>query len=156
MPVLMFFLFIACGGQTPRAELITEDVQPTESYENWVAWAEQSGSGLWEDGSHRFSLSQAQVYGRSDFPPFYNVEGFSIKNGVMYVSDPLDNCLAAVDVAAGELLWKAGEQGEGPGHFNGISEVAAGDSCIAVCDMGNNRIALLSFQGEFLEYIPIQ
>jgi len=149
-------LILGCGGQTPQAESITEDVQPAESYENWVEWAEESGSGLWEDGTHRFSLSRSQVYGGSEFPPFYNVEGFSIKSGVMYVADPSDNSLKAVDVASGEQLWKAGEQGEGPGHFNGISEVAAGDSCIAVCDMGNNRIALLNLQGEFQAYITIQ
>ena len=149
-------LILGCGGQTPQGESAAEDAQPTESYENWVEWAEQSGSGLWEDGSHRFSLSRSQVYGGSDLPPFYNVEGFSIISGVLYVADPSDNSLAAVDVASGEQLWKAGEQGEGPGHFNGVGEVAAGDSIIAVCDMGNNRIALLSFEGEFLAYIPIQ
>lgn len=154
--VFVPFLFFGCGGQAPEPEVSAESVQPAESYANWIEWAEKSGNGLWEAGSHRFTLSQAQVYGGDDFPPFYNVEGFSIQNSTMYAADPSDNSLAAVDVNTGEQLWKTGEQGEGPGHFNGIGEVAAFEGGIAVCDMGNNRIALLSLAGEFLEYIPIQ
>ncbi len=156
-------LFTSCGSEDAspshegaaavRSESVTE--QP-DTLSHWVYWAEESGDGLWEDGSHRFHLSEAQVFGGQEIPPFYNAEGISLKGDTLYVSDPADQSLVAVSLTSGEQLWKVGEQGEGPGHFNGIGEIAAGNSRIAVCDMYNNRISLLNHSGEFLTDILIQ
>jgi len=101
-------------------------------------------------------LSEAGVYGGQEFPPFYNIEGFSLSRDTLYVSDPTDQSVAAVSLSSGEQLWKVGEPGEGPGHFNGIGEVAACPARIAVWDMFNNRISLLSPSGEFVTDILIQ
>ncbi len=145
-----------CGNYQPDETATETTVVMADSVSNWIEWAEESGNGLWEDDSHRFVLSESSVYGGQEIPPFFNVEGFCFKGDTMFVSDPADQSLAAVSLTTGELIWKAGEQGEGPGHFNGICEIAAGNSRIAVCDMGNNRITLLSFAGEFLAEIPVQ
>lgn len=157
--IALAMISFSCGENTPPEVETNEtetSVEQPDTLAQWVSWAEKSGDGLWEDGSHRFRLSEAEVYGGQDIPPFYNVEGLSLRGDTMYVSDPADQSLASVSLVTGEQLWKVGEPGEGPGHFNGIGEVAAGASMIAACDMYNNRISLLSPSGEFLIDIPIQ
>lgn len=156
--IVLAMICISCGDTAPEAEAVETEaiVVLPDTLSQWVFWAEESGNGLWEDGSHRFVLSEAEVYGGQDMPPFYNVEGFSLSGDTMYVSDPADQSVAAVSLVTGEQLWKAGEPGEGPGHFNGIGEVAAGALVIAACDSYNNRVSLLSFSGDFLTDISIQ
>ncbi|MCD4777208.1 MAG: hypothetical protein K8S15_14315 [Candidatus Aegiribacteria sp.] len=157
--IVFTILCFSCGeNPAPETEAFETEtaVEQPDTLSQWVSWAEESGDGLWEDGSHRFQLIETEVYGGQEMPPFYNVEGFSLKGDTMYVSDPADQSLVAVSLTTGEQLWKAGEPGEGPGHFNGIGEVAAGNSRIAVCDMFNNRISLLSPSGEFMVDILIQ
>ena len=159
--LLIPVILSGCGGNQPSATTAPVNIEDTttvltDSVARWVEWAEESGDGLWEDESHRFVLSESVVYGGQEMPPFFNVEGFCFKGDTMFVSDPADQSIAAVSLTSGELLWKAGEQGEGPGHFNGVCEISAGSSRIAVCDMGNSRIILLDFSGEFLSEIAIQ
>ncbi|MCK4807544.1 MAG: hypothetical protein KAT09_07845 [Candidatus Aegiribacteria sp.] len=157
--IFLSVMSFACGkNPAPETETLETEtaVEQPDTLAQWVSWAEESGEGFWEDGSHRFQLSEAEVYGGQEMPPFYNVEGFSFRGDTMYISDPADQALVAVSLTTGERLWKVGEPGEGPGHFNGIGEVAAGSSRIAVCDMSNNRISLLSHSGEFITDISIQ
>ncbi len=153
-------LIPGCGEDPVEEVSVIEAVEelPTmpDSVARWIDWAEESGDGLWEDGSHRFILEESVVYGGQEMPPFFNVEGFDFKGDTLFVSDPADQSLAAVSLTSGRQIWKAGEQGEGPGHFNGISEIAAGPSRIAVCDMGNSRVTLLNYSGQFLSNIPVQ
>lgn len=156
--IVLVMISISCGDTAPEAEVVGNEtvvIQP-DTLAQWVFWAEKSGDGLWEDGSHRFRLSEAEVYGGQEIPPFYNVEGFSLSGDTLYVSDPTDQSVAAVSLSSGEQFWKVGEPGEGPGHFNGIGEMAAGASGIAACDMYNNRVSLLSPSGEFLTDISIK
>ncbi|MCK5132160.1 MAG: hypothetical protein KAR40_08435 [Candidatus Sabulitectum sp.] len=153
-------IFSGCGESPPEEVSVIETVEEVpvipDSVAQWIEWAEESGDGLWEDGSHRFILKESLVYGGQEIPPFFNVEGFDFKGDTLFVSDPADQSLAAASLTTGEQIWKVGEQGGGPGHFNGICEIAAGSSRIAVCDMGNNRVSLLNFSGEFLTEISIQ
>ena len=156
--IVLTIILFSCGDTAPETETVETEtvvVQP-DTLSQWISWAEKSGDGFWEDGSHRFGLSEAEVFGRQEMPPFYNVEGFSLSGDTMYVSDPADQSVAAVSLVTGEQLWKAGEPGEGPGHFSGIGEVAASSARIAVCDMYNNRVSLLSPSGEFMTDILIQ
>lgn len=157
--IFLTVICLSCGeNPTPEADTAETEtaVEQPDTLSQWVSWAEESGYGLWEDGSHRFRLSEAEVYGGQEIPPFYNIEGFSLTGDTMYVSDPTEQSLVAVSLTTGEQLWKVVEPGEGPGHFNGIGEVATGASRIAVCDMYNNRVSLLSPSGEFLIDILIQ
>jgi len=153
-------LFSGCGEGPEEEVSVTESVEelPTipDSVARWIDWAEESDDGLWEDDSHRFILEESIVYGGQEIPPFFNVEGFDFKGDTLFVSDPADQSLAAVSLSCGEQIWKVGEQGEGPGHFNSICEIASGPSRIAVCDMGNSRVTLLNYSGEFLSEIPVQ
>ncbi|MEA3267168.1 MAG: hypothetical protein U9P42_09550 [Candidatus Fermentibacteria bacterium] len=161
LPIAVAAAFSGCGEAPPAEEVsVIETVEalPTvpDSVARWIDWAEKSGEGLWEDGSHRFILEESIVYGGQEIPPFFNVEGFDFKGDTLFVSDPADQSLAAVSLTTGEQIWKVGEQGEGPGHFNGICEIASGPSRIAVCDMSNSRVTLLNYSGQFLGNIPIQ
>jgi len=162
MIVLFGIVSILCVGcsETPSIEIVVTEAEKApvvpDSVSRWIDWAERSGDGLWEDGSHRFVLEESMVYGGQEFPPFYNVEGFCFKGDTLLVSDPADQSIAAVSVETGDLLWKSGESGEGPGMFSGICEIAAGPSEIAVCELGNNRVSLMSFQGDYVTSIPVQ
>ncbi len=157
--IFLLVISFSCGeNPAPETEAVETEtaVEQPDTLSQWVSWAEESGDGLWEDNSHRIQLLEAEVYGGQEMPPFFNVEGFSFSGDTMYVSDPSDQSLVAVSLTTGEQLWKVGEPGEGPGHFNGIGEVAVGNSRIAVCDMFNNRISLVSSSGEFMTDILIQ
>lgn len=155
-----FLLMFSCSENQPEEIAATEAVEEAiaipDSVARWIDWAEESGEGLWEDDSHRFMLEESIVYGGQEFPPFYNVDGFCLKGDTMFVSDPTNQSLVAVSLTTGEQIWKVGEEGEGPGYFNGISEIAAGDSKIAICDMNNGRVSLTDFSGEYQTEIPIQ
>ncbi len=66
--IFLSVISFACGEDTPPpetegVEIDTVVVQP-DTLSKWVSWAEESGEGFWEDGSHRFRLSEAEVYGR--------------------------------------------------------------------------------------------
>jgi len=156
----LFVVLSGCANKPAEEITLTETVEELpiipDSVARWIDWAEESGEGLWEDGSYRFILDEAVVYGGQEFPPFYNVDGFCFKGDTLFVSDPADQSLVAVSLTTGEQIWKVGEQGEGPGYFNGISEIAAGDSRIAICDMNNGRVSLTDFSGEFQTEIPVQ
>ncbi len=153
-------LSTGCGEGSAEEVSVIDTVEELpavpDSVAGWIDWAEESGEGLWEDDSHRFILEESIVYGGQEIPPFFNVDGLCFKGDTMFVSDPADQSLAAVSLTTGEQIWKIGEEGEGPGRFNGISEIAAGSSRIAVCNMGNNRITLLDFSGELFAEIAMQ
>lgn len=157
---ILIVLISGCGEAPPAetvAVVVTEEAPAIpDSIAQWINWAEESGDGLWEDDNHRFILEESTVCGGQEMPPFFNVEGFCFKGDTLFVSDPADQSLVAVSLTSGLQIWKVGEQGEGPGHFNGICEIASGPSRIAVCDMANSRVTLLNYSGEFLTYIPVQ
>ncbi len=156
---IVSMLHIGCGDAPGSETAVTaEEDAPVipDSVGRWIDWAEKSGDGLWENGSHRFLLKESMVYGGQEFPPFYNVEGFCFRGDTLFVTDPTDQSVSAVSVDTGDLLWKSGEHGEGPGMFNEICEIAAGPSEIAVCDLANARVSLINFQGDFITSIPVQ
>lgn len=71
-------------------------------------------------------------------------------DGGVFVLDFSDNNLKIFD-AHGTFLKVVGRKGQGPGEFNMPSELAVAGDRLAVWDMGNRRLALLTRAGEFIE-----
>jgi len=70
---------------------------------------------------------------------YYMIECFVIDGNNIYLSDGCSqNLLAFTD--EGDLLWKTGGEGEGPGLFAGIGEIAVNGDTVAVCNHGTGRI----------------
>ncbi|MCK5132926.1 MAG: hypothetical protein KAR40_12325 [Candidatus Sabulitectum sp.] len=86
-------------------------------------------------------------------PPFYTADYFSISGDSIFVSDDAVQTLVCMTLD-GTVQWKAGELGEGPGHFLGIGRSAVSDEYIAVCNNGGCAIDLYSRAGEFVQRIP--
>jgi hypothetical protein len=68
--------------------------------------------------------------------------------GDLYIADDLNTEILKIS-PDGNLLWKVGRKGSGPGEYRHPYRLAArGDSGIAVLDWGSGRVTLLSASGE--------
>ncbi len=121
----------------------------------WSDWAEGSAEGRWEsDSTHLVSIStRVTIGGDSPEPAFFTVESFAASGCTLYVTDPQAERLVAMDLA-GNVLWRAGSPGEGPGCFTGIGQVACTGGVIAVANRSLGRIDLFSKAGEWTRSIP--
>lgn len=86
-------------------------------------------------------------------PPFNRPTNIAFApSGDFYVSDGYGNCKVHRFTAAGELVQSWGEPGSGPGQFNlphGLR--VAADGRVLVADRENDRIAVFSPDGKFLD-----
>ena len=73
------------------------------------------------------------------------------KNGFVYLVDMYNYQIVAVD-PTGEIAWKSGGQGQGPGEFRTPYRLAvAPDSTVYVFDRFGSAISRFSRQGEFID-----
>lgn len=70
---------------------------------------------------------------------YFMIESFVIDDDRVYLADGRTSLLLAFDLN-GDLLWKTGGEGEGPGLFSGIGDIAVRNDTLAVCNHGVGRI----------------
>lgn len=124
----------------------------------WKEWAEASDDGIWEgDSTHNLSFELLRIYGGElkQEPIFFSIESFAVSGDTIFIADDQTQQLIAIDFN-GDLLWKVGGVGEGPGLFSGIGQIAVNKNYIIVSNMRNSRIDLFSRAGEWLKSIPAQ
>jgi sugar lactone lactonase YvrE len=121
----------------------------------WSDWAEGSDEGLWEgDSTHLVSIRTIWTLGGdSPDPAFYTVESMAFSGETLFVTDSQAERLVAMDMA-GNVLWRSGSPGEGPGCFTGIGQVACSGGAIAVTNQSLGRIDVFSRAGEWTGSIP--
>ncbi|PIE52961.1 hypothetical protein CSA37_03335 [Candidatus Fermentibacteria bacterium] len=123
----------------------------------WKDWAEGSDTGLWvNDSLHRVSVCEIARYGGDESmnPPFYKPEALDVCGDMIYIADGGTQKLVAIN-HNGEVVWETEGIGEGPGHFNSISQVDATTEIVAVSDIANARVDLFSIEGEWLNSVPV-
>jgi len=86
---------------------------------------------------------------------YYMIECFVTDEDNIYLSDGCSQNLLAF-TKEGDLLWKIGGDGEGPGLFTGIGEIAIKGDTIAVCNHGVGRVDFFSStSGDWLSSISV-
>jgi hypothetical protein len=127
-----------------------------ESLALWRKWATSSDQGLWEDdGCRGLSFKPLSTHGGTLPPHFFSVESFAIRGDTVFITDPAANRLVALD-HRGDLMWAVGQPGEGPGDFAHIGQVAVSPTHVAVADVGNNRVNLLTRRGRWQRSFAVQ
>jgi len=118
----------------------------------WKLHSESSSEGLWENQDiHSVSLERIATYGGEEDlePPFFTADYFSVSGDSIFVSDDPGQRLVCLTLD-GEVQWRAGEVGEGPGHFLGIARSDVSEEYVAVCNNGGCAIDLYSRSGGFV------
>ncbi len=131
---------------------------PLDTLEKWTAYVQSSDEGLWEDDpDHSLILGRvAALGGENDLsPPFYDPLYIHVISDTLLIADQATQELVCMN-SSGELFWKAGDIGEGPGHFHGIGTMANAGNLIAVANTGLDRIDIFTCSGEFSRTISIQ
>jgi hypothetical protein len=72
-------------------------------------------------------------------------------DGTVFVTDR-GTKVVAFDTL-GTVRWSDGRPGQGPEEFENINDIRLHDDLLYLPDLGNNRIAVLSTEGEFQRYI---
>ena len=151
--IQLVFLLILCSCNN------SSGIADGPGGQSWKDWAESSDVGLWEgDISKCIKFDLIRTYGddiSSGDMLFTSIEAFAVSGDTIFVSDQCMEELVAFDLD-GNLLWRFGEKGEGPGHFARIGQVAVSSTSIAVANINNSRVELISRSGKYIGTIPIQ
>ncbi len=129
-----------------------------DTLSKWKLYAESSDNGLWEgDSAHNLLLDRVAILGDEEdlTPPFFNALYLHIVGDTLMIADQSTQELVCMR-PNGEILWKAGESGEGPGHFHGIGTIASAGDWISVANTGLGRIDFFSTSGVFTTTISIE
>jgi len=125
--------------------------------DSWREWAESSGSGLWLDQNHRILVYERVrvIGGESETQPIiFDAYRVATKGDSLLVTDRAQQCLVCLD-SLGNVLWRFGEPGEGPGTFVYIMDVIVFGQYIAVSDNALGRIDLLTSDGQYINSIAV-
>ncbi|PIE51393.1 hypothetical protein CSA37_11745 [Candidatus Fermentibacteria bacterium] len=148
--MLVFFVlavFAGCQNNTDSMESRLSALQ---------RWMESSSPPAVSMEMPLYMVSEVVLSPESCNYEYFFIESFDIQDGKVFITDGRSSALLAYTLD-GELLWKAGGAGEGPGLFSGIGEVAVRGDTLAVCNHGLGRIDLFSsITGEWLSSIPVQ
>lgn len=153
----MIVFLSTCNRTQPYSQQDLKADSLAQVTAEWKEWAEETDEGLWEgDSTHFLSFELLSVYGGDicQEPLFYQIESFDVSGDTIFISDQQTQQLVAIDFN-GNLLWKVGGSGEGPGLFSRIAQLDVNNQYIAVANMGNGRIDLFSKAGKWLESIPV-
>jgi len=87
--------------------------------------------------------------------PLFYLPGYMAHSGdTLFIADISTQELIAVDTV-GEVLWKTGGPGEGPGHFSGIGRLETHCGNIFVCNNTCSRVDMISRDGIYSHSINI-
>ncbi|MCD4775388.1 MAG: hypothetical protein K8S15_04965 [Candidatus Aegiribacteria sp.] len=161
--VFSIAIVLSCGNEpdtisTGNHEYEVRNGISLDTLLKWKLYAESSDDGLWEgDSAHYILFDRVAILGDEEdsTPPFYNALYLHTMGDTLLIADQATQELVCMR-PNGEMLWKAGESGEGPGHFHGIGTIASAGDWIAVANTGLGRIDFFSNSGVFTTTISIE
>ena len=134
---------------------VDRDVNLYDELSEWREWLEASSPPIEETDMPFYFPSDTILSPEMYQFEYYMIESFVIDEGRIFLSDGKSSTLLAFGIN-GELLWKTGGEGEGPGLFSGVGEIACNGDTLAVCNHGMGRIDYFDCNtGEWLSSIPI-
>lgn len=147
--ILVFTVGLSCRSG------VENDVTLYEELIEWREWLEASSPPEVETDMPFYNPSDTILSPEECEFEYYMIESFVIDRDRIFLSDGRSSTLLAYSID-GELLWKIGGKGEGPGLFSGIGEIACNGDTLAVCNHGVGRIDYFNCDnGEWLSSIPI-
>ncbi len=149
---VILLIILACGGVDEDFSVDGGDVSSVDSVSaEWVEYLQSSDEGLWENSSEH--LLNYQYSGNLTDPEavdliVYKPYAFCTSGDTVFVTDVATQEIVALN-SAGELLWKAGGEGEAPGHFPRISTLAVSSEYVAASNYYMGRIEFYYRDGSF-------
>jgi hypothetical protein len=121
----------------------------------WRAWLESSSPPETSIEMPQYEPADTILSPEMNNYDYFMIESFAIDGETIFLTDGRSGTLLAYTMD-GELLWKTGGQGEGPGLFCGVGEVAASGDTVAVCNHGVGRVDFFNSQtGDWLSSVPV-
>ncbi|MCK5787233.1 MAG: 6-bladed beta-propeller [Candidatus Sabulitectum sp.] len=147
--ILFFALISACTSGSKSSDEILDVL------DEWRMWLEASSPPEQRIDLPLYIPADTVLSPDSCGLEYYMIECFVIDEDNIYLSDGCSQNLLAF-TKEGDLLWKIGGDGEGPGLFTGIGEIAIKGDTIAVCNHGVGRIDFFnSTSGDWLSSISV-
>lgn len=141
----LLFLIIGCGGEN------VEDSSEVEIIEN-PAW-----SALQNSENQPIIIEEVQTFGSSEFEGDAIVYSAASNSGItvdenqnLYLVDNRDNKLISFN-PNGELIWKVGSRGQGPGDIHEARGLDIYKNRILVSNNNGSRIDEFDMDGNFVQ-----
>ncbi len=150
--ILLLSALLPVSCSDPEQMSVRTDSALDDTLRKWQEYMESSAEGLWEgQEDHRIVVERRWDIGFDELaePLFYDGYFIDASGDTIVIADRATQSLVCIDTT-GALLWRAGEEGEGPGHFLEIGQMSIGDSTIAVVNSGMSFVDIYSRDGQFL------
>ncbi len=146
---------VACGGSRGGANSRISNAESAgDTLSSWQVWAESSDTGLRSE-ENRITAELVMQYDQDEAGVYYTPAAVAASTDKVIVADRSGQRIVCMDSNSGDVLWVAGESGEGPGHFSGIGDIAISDSIVYVGNMRNNRVEIFTDCGEYIGYMEM-
>ncbi|MCD4702496.1 MAG: hypothetical protein K8S24_11625 [Candidatus Aegiribacteria sp.] len=136
--VFLLYILVCAVGLSCQSD-VDSDVSLCEELIEWREWLEASSPPEVETDMPLYIPSDTILSPEKCNYEYYMIENFVIDRDRIFLSDGRSSTLLAYSID-GELLWKTGGKGEGPGLFSGVGEIACNGDTLAVCNHGVGRI----------------
>lgn len=153
--IFVFMIAISCSEEqrdTPETDISDAlSIVSEAGMSEWIEYLQSSDTGLWEDSESRspFYVSLGFLTDPESIDPYvYNPYDFCISGDTVFITDYSTQQIVALN-SSGDLLWKAGGEGEGPGEFPRISTIAVSSEFVAASNYYVNRIEFFHRDGSY-------
>ena len=139
------------------AEILSSNGVSPSVVDDWVEYFQSSDIGLWEDSAeHHLSYRDlGHLYDVESIDvPVYSPFAVCCYSDTIFVTDAITKEIVALDID-GNVLWKTGGEGEGPGEFSLISTLAVSSMYVAAPNIHLGRVDLFHRDGSFFKSYPI-
>ncbi len=160
----LLFLGFACAEEENAieaglvdAEILSSSGVSPSVVDDWVEYFQSSDNGLWEDSvEHHLSYREmGHLYDEDNIDvPVYSPFAVCCYSDTIFVTDAITKEIVALDID-GNVLWKTGGEGEGPGEFSLITTLAVSAMYVAAPNIHLGRVDLFHRDGSFFRCYPI-
>ena len=159
--LLLAAAILSCGGGTAedpsRGQPVLPDTiggVPADTVVKWLEHAESPYGGMGAPENGTFYALDRRLGGEELNPAFYDPYDFCAQGDTLFVADQ-STCQVVAITVDGDVLWRAGGQGEGPGHFSRMGGIAASEEHVCALNPILGRAELFGRDGAFLRSVEI-
>jgi len=163
--VLLLILGFACGQEeqtglgsaSENSEIPSHNGISTSVVNDWTEYMQSTDNALWKDSiehliSYRFL---GHLYDEESLDiPVYAPFAVCCYSDTIFVTDASTKEIVALDFN-GEVLWKAGGEGEGPGEFSMMTTLAVSSRYVAASNIHLERVEIFNRDGSYFNSFPV-